>query len=98
MADEIHNTLDSYQSDVSSSKDSFHLQVKIQQKQNGIQTVPKPTNLIMNIAYQLKQHHTRNQYLRARIDMCADVNIMPISVYRLLYHDCDLKKLTPSQL
>ena len=30
--------------------------------------------------------------------MCADVNIMPISVYRLLYHDGDLKKLTPSQL
>ena len=30
--------------------------------------------------------------------MCADVNIMPISVYILLYHDGDLKKLTPSQL
>ena len=30
--------------------------------------------------------------------MCADVNIMPISVYRLLYHDGDLKKLTPNQL
>ena len=28
MADEIHNTLDSYQSDISSSKDSFCLQVK----------------------------------------------------------------------
>ena len=52
----------------------------------------------MNIAYRLKQHHTRNQYLRARIDTCADVNIMPISVYRLLYHDGEVKKLTPSQL
>ena len=30
--------------------------------------------------------------------MCADVNIMPISVYRLLYHDGDLKKLTLRQL
>ena len=93
--DEIHNTLDSYQLDVSSSEDSFCLQVKIQQKQDGVQTVPKPTHLITNIAYWLKQHHTRNQYLRARIDTCADVNIMPISVYRLLYHDGDLKKLTP---
>ena len=27
-----------------------------------------------------------------------DVNLMPVSVYRLLYHDYDLKKLTPSQL
>ena len=98
MADEIHNTLDSYQSDISSSDDSFCLQVKIQWKQDGVQTAPKPTHLIMNIAYQLKQHHTRNQYLRARIDMCADVNIMPISVYRLLYHDGDLKKLAPSWL
>ena len=98
MANEIHNTLDSFQLDVSSSEDSFCLQVKIQQKQDGVQTVPKPTHLITNIAYWLKQHHTRNQYLRARIDTCADVNIMPISVYRLLYHDYDLKKLTPSRL
>ena len=30
--------------------------------------------------------------------MCVDVNIMPISVYILLYHDGDLKTLTPSQL
>ena len=59
---------------------------------------PKPTHLITNIAYQLKQHHTRNQYLRARIDTCGDVNIMPISVYRFLYHDGNLKKLTPSRL
>ena len=98
MADEIHNTLDNYQSDISSSEDSFCLQVKIHWKQDGVQAVPKPTYLITNIAYQLKQHHIRNQYLRARIDMCADVNIMPISVYRLLYHDGDLKKLTPSWL
>ena len=40
----------------------------------------------------------RNQYLRARIDTCGDVNLMPVSVYRLLYCDHDLKKLTPSQL
>ena len=66
-------------------------QVKIQQKQDGVQVAPKPTHLIMNITYWLKQHHTRNQYLRARIDMCADVNIMAVSVYRLLYHDGDLK-------
>ena len=98
MPDEIHNTLDSYQSDISSSEDSFCLQVKIQWKQDGVQAVPKPTHLIMNIAYQLKQHHTRNQYITARIDTCADVNIMSVSVYRLLYHDGDLKKLTPSQL
>ena len=52
----------------------------------------------MNIAYQLKQHHIRNQYLRARIDTGAEVNIMPVSVYRLIYHDQDLRKLTPCRL
>ena len=40
----------------------------------------------------------RNKYLRVRINTCADVNLMPVSVYRLLYHDHDLKKLTSSQL
>ena len=46
----------------------------------------------------MKQHHTRNQYLRASIDTGAKVNLMPITVYRLIYHDHDLKRLTPSRI
>ena len=57
-----------------------------------------PKHLITNIAYQLKQHHTRNQYLRARIDTGAEVNHMPVSVYKLIYLDQDLRKLTPCRL
>ena len=60
--------------------------------------VPRPTHLITNIAYQLKQHHTRNQYLRARIDTGAEVNLMPVSVYKLIYHEQGLRKLTPCRL
>ena len=96
--DELYDNPDSYPSDISSSKDSFCLQVKIRRQPNGIQKIPKPTHLITNIAFWLKQHHTRNQYLRARIDTGAEVNLMPVSVYRLIYHDHDLKKLTPCRL
>ena len=88
---------DSYPSDVSSSEDSFCLKVKIKQQQDDAQKVPRLIHLITNITNQLKQHHTRNQYLRARIDTGAEVNLMPLSVYRLVYHDHDLKRLTPSQ-
>ena len=37
-------------------------------------------------------------YLRARLDTCADVNLMPASVYQLIYKDPQMKKLTPSNL
>ena len=37
-------------------------------------------------------------YLRARLDTCADINLMPASVYQLLFKDPQMKKLTPSNL
>ena len=95
---ELYDSPDSYRSDVSSSEDSFCLQVKIKRQCDGTQKIPRATHLITNIAYQLKQHHTRNQYLRARIDTGGEVNLMPVSVYRLIYHDHDLRKLTPCRL
>ena len=66
--------------DDSSSKDSFYLQVKVKQTQANLQRIPGPTHLITNLAYILKPHHTRNLYLRARLDTCAEVNIMPVSM------------------
>ena len=96
--DDLYDNPGSNPSDVSSSEDSFCLQVKIKRQPNGIQKIPKPTHLITKIAYQLRQHHARNQYLRARIDTGAKVNLMPVSVYRLIYHDHDLRKLTSCRL
>ena len=32
------------------------------------------------------------------MDTCADVNIMPASVYKLVFNDPELKKLAPSNL
>ena len=51
-----------------------------------------------NLAYHLKEHHTRNQYLWARLDTCTDVNLMPMAVYCLMFKDPQLKKLTPSNM
>ena len=84
--------------DLSSNDESFCLQVKIQHGQAGCKKIATPSHLITNLAYRLKPHHTRNQYLRARLDTCMEVNIMPASVYKLVFNDPDLKKLPPSSL
>ena len=94
----LYDDPESYPLDISSSEDSFCLQVRIWKQHSQKQQIPKLTHLITNIAYWLKQHHTRNQYLRARVDTGAEINLMPVSVYRLIYHDQDLTKLTPCNL
>ena len=43
-------------------------------------------------------HENRNLYLRARLDTCADVNIMPASVYKLVFQDPNMEKLIPNKL
>ena len=84
--------------DYGSSNDSFSLQIKVQCTQGNLQKILRPAHLKTNLAYRLKSHHTRNLYLRARLDTCADVNIMPASVYRLVFKDPEMKKLTHSSL
>ena len=58
----------------------------------------KPVCLITNLPYRLKMHENRNLYLRARLDTCTDVNIMPAPVYKLVFHDPNLEKPTPNKL
>ena len=69
----------------SPSDDLFCLQIKVHHTQASLKEIPTPTCLITNLAYRLKPHQTRNQYLRARLDTCMDVNIMHASVYRLVF-------------
>ena len=78
----------------SSSNDSLCLQIKVQCTQASLKKIPTTTHLITNLAYRLKPNHTRNQYLRARLDSCTDVNIMSASVYSLVSTDPELRKLT----
>ena len=82
----------------STSDESFCLQIKIKWKQAKENKVPKATHLITNLAYRLQPHHHRNMYLRARLDTCADINLMPSSVYQLVFKDPKMQKLTPSNL
>ena len=88
----------SSQSEDSSSKDSFCLQINIQCIQVSIRNVPTPAHLTANLVYWLKPHHNRNLYLRARLDTCADVNVMPASVYRLMFKEPEMKGLAWSEL
>ena len=83
--------------ELTSSDESFCLQVKIQCTQTS-SNIPTTSYFITNLAYKLKPHHKRNQYLRARLDTCTNVYIMPACVYKLMFQDPDLKKLAPSKL
>ena len=98
QVDKSHHYAHSYSSDTSSSEDSFCLQVKVKKQNKKTHKTPNTTHLLTNTAYRLKLHHTRNHYLWAQIDTGAKVNLMPVSVYRLIYQDQDLKKLTPCNL
>ena len=81
-----------------SSDDSFCLQLKIQHMQAHHKKKQKAACLITNLAYRLKQHENRNLYLRARLDTGTDVNIMPASVYKLVFRDPNLEKLAPNKM
>ena len=84
-----------YESEI---EDTFCLQMKIHRTCISHPEVPKPVYLMANLAYHLQEHHQRNQYLWARLDTCADVNLMPMVVYCLMFRDPELKKLTPSNM
>ena len=84
--------------DDSTSENSFCLQIKIKWKQAKEHRVPKATHFITNLAYRLEPHQHRNLYLRARLVTCANVNLMPASMYQLVFKDPDMQKLTPSNL
>ena len=92
-----HHDADRSDSD-SEKEDTFCLQMKIQRTKIFRPDVPKPIYLMANLAYHLQEHHWRNQYLWARLDTCADVNLMLMAVYCLMFKDPSLKKLTPSNM
>ena len=90
-ASEMDETDDSY------SYDSFVL-YQVRAKINLSKTqdkAPKKTHLI---AYRLKQYQSHHKYLRVRLDTCADVNIMPRSVYQMMFNDPKVKQLAPNDI
>ena len=85
-------------SEDSSSDESFCLQLQSQSNHVESEQIPNPIHLIMNLAYQLKLHHTRNMYLQAQIDTCADMNTMLASVYQLVFKDLEMRKIKPYKM
>ena len=82
----------------SETENTFCLQMKIHRTRISHPEVPKPVYLMANLSYRLQEHHQRNQYLHATLDTCADVNLMPMVVYCLMFRDPGLKKLIPSNM
>ena len=68
------------------------MQVKSNQAETKLQA---PQHLVTNLACKLK-HHRKTQYLRARLDTCSNINIMPASIYRTVFHDACCQKVAPS--
>ena len=85
------------QSESEGFDNSFCLQLQIKCVQAQSKIDKKPECLITNPLYSLKLHENRNLYLRARLDTCAVVNIMAASLYKPVFHDPNLQKLTPQQ-
>ena len=67
----------------SSSKDSFCLQMQVKSAKENTK-MNKLQHLVTNIEYELKPQRRQTKFLRAKIDTCSNVNLMPISVYKLI--------------
>ena len=55
-------------------------------------------HLYANIPYQLKPYHKHNKYLPVQLDTCANVNLMPESVYKLVFNDPQTNKLAKNDI
>ena len=93
-----HQDGDSNVSEESNTDELFCLQMKVQKTQLTNLQLPKPVYLMANLVYHLQMHHRQNKYLHARLDTCADVNLILVAVYQLMFKDPSLKKFTPSTL
>ena len=54
--------------------------------------------LYANIPYQLKPYHKHNKYLCVQLDTCADVNLIPESVYKLVFNNLQTAKLAKNDI
>ena len=99
-AEEIENNSESEMDEDPYSNDSFVL-YQMRAKINMSTTqwrVPKKTHLIANLPYRLKQYLTHHKYLRVWLDTCADVNIIPKSVYQMMFNDPEVQQLAPNDI
>ena len=80
-----------------SEEEPFCLQMKVQDKKAHT-SVPIHKHLVTNLEFQVKPHKRKTKFLWARVDTCADVNLMPVSIYNKLLKDEDCSQNAPSNL
>ena len=84
------------QEDTSESEDSFCLQMQFKPEQADHESC-ETQHLFTHLEYQLKYHKRKTTFLRARKDTCSNTNIMPESMYKMIFKDPDCSKLSQSQ-
>ena len=77
--------------------ESFCLQMKVQAL-HANEKYPAPKHLFTNLEFKVKPHKKKPKFLQARIDTCADVNIMPVSMYKYLFKDPHCATIAPRDL
>ena len=99
-AEEMENNSESELDEDPYSDDSFVLyQMRAKINMSTTQRrVPKKTHLIANLPYRLKQYQTHHKYLCVWLDTCVDVNIMPKSVYQMMFNDPEVRQLAPNDI
>ena len=99
-AEEMENNSESEMDEDPYSDDSFVLyQMRAKINMSTAQRrIPKKTHLMANLPYRLKQYQTHHKYLWVRLDTCADVNIMPQSVYQMMLNDPEVQQLVPNDI
>ena len=59
---------------------------------------PEKSLLMAELAYTAKAHTYHSKKLRMHVGTAADVNVMPISVYRMVFQDPNLKSLKSTNM
>ena len=57
-----------------------------------------PKHLVTNLEFKVQLHKRKTKFLRARVDTCADVKLIPLSVYQKLFKDTDCTQIESSNL
>ena len=91
------NSIYSHSSDNLSSDESFCLQMKVQAVQANT-NVTAPKHLFTDLEFKVRPHKNKSNFLQARIDTCAYVNIMPVSICKYLFKDPNCAKTAPIDL
>ena len=78
-------------SDSCSNSDDFVCEIQ-EQSATSISKTKLNANLIVSTSA-----YSKPLYVRCRLDTTADVNVIPISVYKNLFHDYSLNQLGPVQ-